>query len=64
MQVIIDAYFKEMMEGIDMEDIRSILNQNSKNMNSTYRTLFKETLQKDILTADKNTVGVATAREV
>ena len=45
--MIIDSYFKEMMDGIDMVDIRNILNQNSKNMNSNYRALFKETLQQD-----------------
>ena len=58
--MIIDSYFKEMMDGIDMVDIRNILNQNSKNMNSNYRALFKETLQQGVLTVDKNTVSVAT----
>ncbi len=55
---MIDTFFKEMMDGIDMEDIRNILNQNSKNMNSHYRALFRETLEKGILTSDKNTVRV------
>ena len=57
--MIIDSYFKEMMDGIDMVDIRNILN-----MNSNYRALFKETLQQGVLTVDKNTVGVTMVPDV
>ena len=53
-----------MMDGIDMVDIRNILNQNSKNMNSNYRALFKETLQQGVLSVDKNTVGVTMVPDV
>ena len=60
--MIIDLYFKEMMDGIDMEDIRNILNQNNKNQNSNYRKLFEKTLNDDILTADKNMVHLTALR--
>lgn len=60
--MIIDLYFKEMMDGIDMEDIRNILNQNNKNQNSNYRKLFEKTLSDDILTADKNMVHLTALR--
>ena len=57
-----------MMEGIDMEDIRAwgraeavrrrVLTQNAKNQNTNYRKLFRETLENDMITYEKNQVGV------
>ena len=36
----------------------SILTQNSKNQNTNYRKLFKETLENDMITFEKNQVAL------
>lgn len=51
-----------------MEDIRAwgraeavrrrVLTQNAKNQNTNYRKLFRETLENDMITYEKNQVGV------
>ena len=59
------------MEGIDLDNIRAwvrdawvsgrVLTQNNKNQNSHYRQLIHDTVEKGILTPEKNKVAVAGA---
>ena len=61
-----DAFFREMMEGIDIDDIKafsfsyplipSLLTKNTKNQNSHYRQLVRETVQQGIITPEKNSM--------
>ena len=63
-QIVVDAFFREMMEGIDLDDIKaysffpslisSLLTQNTKNQNSHYRQLIRETVEQGIITPEKN----------
>lgn len=71
---MVDAFFKQLMEGIDLDNIRAwvcrkcvsgrVLTQNNKNQNSHYRQLIRDTVEKDILTPEKNKVVVRSACHV
>ena len=61
---MVDAFFREMMEGIDLDDIKafsfsilfiySLLTQNTKNQNSHYRQLVHDTVKQGIITPENN----------